>query len=58
MIRWHTILPLVQKDLRLYFGNRFYAFITALSLAATRSAMAKGIASCADWFGVLKTAWM
>ncbi len=34
MIRWHTILPLVQKDLRLYFGNRFYAFITALSLAA------------------------
>ena len=31
-MKWHTILPLVAKDLRLYFRNRFYAFITIISL--------------------------
>ena len=32
MMRWHTIPPLVRKDLRLYFSNRFYTFITVFSL--------------------------
>lgn len=31
-MNWHTILPLVTKDWRLFFRNRFYAFITVLSL--------------------------
>jgi ABC-2 type transport system permease protein len=31
-MKWHTIPPLVAKDLRLFFRNRFYAFITVISL--------------------------
>lgn len=31
-MKWHTIPPLVAKDLKLYFRNRFYAFMTVISL--------------------------
>jgi ABC-type Na+ efflux pump permease subunit len=31
---WSTILPLVAKDLRLFFRNRFFAFVTVLGLVA------------------------
>jgi ABC-2 type transport system permease protein len=31
-MKWHTILPLVAKDLKLFFRNRFYAFATVLGL--------------------------
>jgi ABC-2 type transport system permease protein len=33
-MNWPTILPLVAKDLKLFFRNRFFAFITVLGLAA------------------------
>ncbi len=33
-MKWHTILPLVRKDLTLFFRNRFFAFITILGLVA------------------------
>lgn len=33
-MKWHTILPLVAKDLTLFFRNRFMAFITVLGVAA------------------------
>jgi ABC-2 type transport system permease protein len=33
-MRWHAIRALVSKDLRLFFRNRFFAFITVLSLVA------------------------
>jgi hypothetical protein len=33
-MRWHTLSPLVAKDLALFFRNRFFAFITILGLAA------------------------
>ncbi|MBM4458420.1 MAG: ABC transporter permease [Chloroflexi bacterium] len=32
-MKWHTIPPLVVKDLTLFFRNRFFAFITILGLA-------------------------
>jgi hypothetical protein len=31
-MKWHTILPLAAKDIRLFFRNRFYAFVTVLGL--------------------------
>ncbi len=31
-MKWHTIPPLVAKDLKLYVRNRFYLFITVVSL--------------------------
>ncbi len=33
-MNWQTIPPLIQKDLTLFFRNKFYAFITILALAA------------------------
>lgn len=33
-MNWPTILPMVAKDLKLFFRNRFFAFITVLGLAA------------------------
>lgn len=33
-MNWQTIFPLVQKDLTLFFRNRFYAFITIMALIA------------------------
>jgi ABC-2 type transport system permease protein len=33
-MNWPTILPLVAKDLKLFFRNRFFAFITVLGLVA------------------------
>ncbi len=34
MMRWHAVRVLMGKDLRLFFRNRFFAFITVLSLGA------------------------
>jgi ABC-2 type transport system permease protein len=31
-MNWHTIPPLVAKDIRLFFRNCFYAFVTVLGL--------------------------
>lgn len=31
-MKWHTIMPMVAKDLRLFFRNRFFTFITVLGL--------------------------
>lgn len=33
-MNWQTIPPLIQKDLTIFFRNRFYAFITIVALAA------------------------
>ena len=33
-MNWSTILPQVAKDLKLFFRNRFFAFITVLGIAA------------------------
>lgn len=33
-MNWHTIPPLIQKDLTIFFRNKFYTFITIMALAA------------------------
>jgi ABC-2 type transport system permease protein len=33
-MKWHTVMPLVVKDLTIFFRNRFFAFITVLGLVA------------------------
>lgn len=33
-MNWQTILPLIGKDLKLFFRNRFYTFITLVALVA------------------------
>jgi hypothetical protein len=32
-MNWSTIRPLVAKDLKLFFRNRFFAFISIMGLA-------------------------
>jgi hypothetical protein len=33
-MNWQTIPPLIQKDLMIFFRNRFYSFITVVALVA------------------------
>ena len=33
-MNWQTIPPLIQKDLMIFFRNRFYTFITIMALVA------------------------